>query len=83
MTPEQTLELRQGEIRRRMAELASAETTDETRASIESLATEYKDNDLKIAALTVSDDAPVELVPSTTSGTSCTIRPAWASWCIT
>ena len=60
MTPKQTLELRQGEIRRRMAELASAETTDETRAEIDALGLEYRTNDGKIAALTIVDDAPVE-----------------------
>ena len=60
MTPKQTLELRQGELRRLLAELAATDATDETRASIATLTTEYRDADLKIAALTVANDAPVE-----------------------
>ena len=60
MTPKQTLELRQGELRRLLAELAATDATDETRASIATLTTEYRDADLKIAALTVANDVPVE-----------------------
>ena len=54
MTPKQTLELRQGELRRLLAELAATDATDETRASIATLTTEYRDADLKLAALIVA-----------------------------
>ena len=60
MTPKQTLELRQGEIRRRLAELGIADGTDETRSEIETLGVEYRTNDGKITALVIAADTPVE-----------------------
>ena len=61
MTPKQILELRQGAIRRELATLAAAEATDETRASIATLLQEATDVSLKVDALTVADDTPVEV----------------------
>ena len=60
MTPIQTLEIRAGEIRKRLSELgALAELTDETRSEMEKLRSEYTDTDTKRAALTIAGDAPV------------------------
>ena len=60
MTPLQTLEIRAGEIRKRLSELGGmAELTDETRSEFDKLKLEYSDNDTKRAALTIAEDAPV------------------------
>ena len=60
MTPIQTLEIRAGEIRKRLAEIGGlAELTDETRSELDSLKTEYGDNDSRRAAMTIAGDAPV------------------------
>ena len=60
MTPIQTLEIRAGEIRKRLADIAGMnELTDETRSELAKLKLEYSDNDSKRAALTISSDAPV------------------------
>ena len=60
MTPIQTLEIRAGEIRKRLSELGGmAELTDETRSEFDKLKLEYSDNDTKQAALKMADDAPV------------------------
>ena len=60
MTPIQTLEIRAGEIRKRLADIGGMdELTDETRSELDKLKLEYSDNDSKRAALTISSDAPV------------------------
>ena len=60
MTPIQTLEIRAGEIRKRLADIGGMEElTDETRSELDKLKLEYSDNDSKRAALTISSDAPV------------------------
>ena len=59
MTPIQTLEIRAGEIRRRLSEIGGmADLTDETRSELDALKLEYADNDSKRAALTIAGDAP-------------------------
>ena len=59
MTPIQTLEIRAGEIRKRLAEIGGlAELTDETRAELDKLKVEYADNDARRAAFTIAGDAP-------------------------
>ena len=60
MTPIQTLEIRAGEIRKRLSDIGGmAELTDETRSELDKLKLEYADNDSKRAALTIASDAPV------------------------
>ena len=60
MTPIQTLEIRAGEIRKRLADIGGmADLTDETRSELDKLKLEYADNDSKRAALTIAGDAPV------------------------
>ena len=60
MTPIQTLEIRAGEIRKRLSELGGmAELTDETRAELDKLKVEYADNDARRAAITIASDSPV------------------------
>ena len=60
MTPIQTLEIRAGEIRKRLADIGGmAELTDETRSELDKLKLEYQDSDAKRAALTIAGDAPV------------------------
>ena len=67
MTPLQTLEIRAGEIRGRLSELAaSAEMTDEIRAELDTLRIEYTDNDRRQAALKLSGDTPPAPVESPT-----------------
>ena len=60
MTPIQTLEIRAGEIRKRLADIGGmADLTDETRSELDKLKLEYSDNDSRRAALTIAGDAPV------------------------
>ena len=60
MTPIQTLEIRAGELRKRLAEIGSlTELTDETRSELDKLKLEYADNDSRRAALVIAGDAPV------------------------
>ena len=60
MTPIQTLEIRAGEIRKRLSDIgAMAELTDETRSELDKLKLEYSDNDSRRAALVIAGDAPV------------------------
>ena len=60
MTPIQTLEIRAGEIRKRLGDIgALAELTDETRSELDKLKLEYTDNDSRQAALKIAGDAPV------------------------
>ena len=60
MTPIQTLEIRAGEIRKRLADIGGMdELTDETRSELDKLKLEYADNDSRRAALVIAGDAPV------------------------
>ena len=60
MTPIQTLEIRAGEIRKRLADIGGmAELTDKTRSELDKLKLEYSDNDSRRAALVIAGDAPV------------------------
>ena len=62
MTPKQTLELRQSVIRSRLAEIAGQDSTPEIRAEIDTLGTEYGNNETNIRAYTIAADSqPVEL----------------------
>ena len=58
MTPLQTLEIRAGDIRGRLSEIAELELTDETRAELGSLRREYQDNEAKQAALKIAGVGP-------------------------
>ena len=59
MLPIQTLEIRAGEIRKRLSEIGSMpDLTDENRSELDTLKNEYSDNDSKRAALTISGDGP-------------------------
>ena len=52
MTPIQTLEIRAGEIRKRLADIGGMEElTDETRSELDKLKLEYSDNDSKPGGL--------------------------------
>lgn len=63
MTPIQSLEIRAGEIRRRLSDIGGlTELTDETRSELDRLKLEYSDNDSRRAVLTIAGDAPVTLV---------------------
>ena len=62
MTDKQRLELRQSVIRSRLAEIAGLESTVEIRAEIDTLGTEYGNNETSIRAYIVAADAePVEV----------------------
>ena len=59
MTPTQQLEIRAGEIRKRLADIGGmAELTDETRSELDKLKLEYTDNDSRQATLKMAGDAP-------------------------
>ena len=60
MTDRQKLELRQSVIRGRLAELGTAEGTEDGKAEIDTLAVEYGSNEARIRAFMVASDAPVE-----------------------
>ena len=60
MTDKQRLELRQSELRGKLAELAAAEATDETRSEINTLGSEYTGNEARLRAFTISADTPLE-----------------------
>ena len=66
MTDRQKLELRQSAIRGRLAELGTAEGTEDGKAEIDTLAIEYGSNEARIRAFMVAGDEPVE---TTTKGT--------------
>ena len=60
MTEAQKLEIRASEIRIRLSELGgSAELSDDTRAELDSLRTEYQDNERRQTALSISGAGPV------------------------
>ena len=68
MTPIQALEIRAGEIRKRLAEIGGlAELTDEVRSELDALKTEYIDNDGKRAALMIADDGKPTIVDTVSS----------------
>ena len=68
MTPIQTLEIRAGEIRKRLADIGGmAELTDETRSELDKLKLEYSDTDSRRAALTIASDAPVTHIETRSS----------------
>ena len=68
MTPIQTLEIRAGEIRKRLSDIGSmAELDDEVRSELDKLKVEYSDNDSKRAAITIAGDAPAKPVETASS----------------
>ena len=69
MTPLQTAEVRAGEIRIRLAELAAiVDLTDETRAELDTLRGEYTDVERRMAALRISDATPTPVETRTSEG---------------
>ena len=68
MTDRQKLELRQSAIRGRLAELGTAEGTEDGKAEIDTLAVEYGSNEARIRAFMVASDAPVETTTITKEG---------------
>ncbi len=63
MTPIQQLEVRSGELRKRLAEIGGlAELSDEIRNELDTLKAEYTDNDSRQAALKMAGDIPPEPV---------------------
>ena len=68
MTPLQTAEVRAGEIRIRLSELAAeADLTPEYRAEMDTLRTEYQDTERRMAALRISEP-PITPVESRNDG---------------
>ena len=68
MTPIQKLEMRAGDIRKRLAEIGSlTELTDEARSELDKLKVEYQDSDARRAALTIAGDAPLTHVETRSS----------------
>ena len=68
MTPIRELATRRGEITIRLAEIASEELTDETRAELETLRNEHSDVERRMAALRIAGD-PAENVETETRQT--------------
>ena len=68
MTPLQTLEVRAGDIRRRLAEVGGQEPTDETRAELDALRREYQDNEQRQAALRIAGDNNTPIETRTSEG---------------
>ena len=65
----QKLELRAGELRRRLADIGGmADLTDEIRSELETLKAEYTDNDSRQAALKIAGDGPSEPVETRQDG---------------
>ena len=70
MTPLQTLEVRQGEVKIRLAELGGmADLTEETRAELDTLRTEYTDTERRMAALRISEPDRTPIIARTAEGT--------------
>ena len=70
MTPLQTAEIRAGELRIRLAELGGmAELTEETRAELDTLRTEYTDTERRMAALKISEPDRTPIVSANAEGT--------------
>ncbi len=83
MTPLQTLEVRQGEVKIRLAELGGmAELTEETRAELDTLRTEYTDTERRMAALRLAepDRTPIiaRTAPRAPNTARCWNGPTWA-----
>ena len=69
MTPLQQAEVRAGEIRIRLAELAAeTDMTAETRAELDTLRTEYTDTERRMAALRISEPDRTPVVSRTAEG---------------
>ena len=69
MTPLQTAELRAGEIRIRLSELAAeTEMTDEHRSELDALRKEYGDTERRMAALRIAEPDRTPVVSSTAEG---------------
>ena len=69
MTPLQTAEVRAGEIRIRLSEIGGmAELTDETRAELDTLRTEYTDTERRMAALRISEPPRTPIETRSTEG---------------
>ena len=60
MTDRQKLELRQSVIRGRLAELGTAEGTEDGKKEIDTLAVEYASNETRMRAFMIAGDEPVE-----------------------
>ena len=70
MTPLQTAEVRAGEIRIRLAELAAeTDMTVETRAELDTLRGEYADTERRMAALRIAEPDRTPIVSRTSEGT--------------
>ena len=68
MLPVQILEIRAGEIRKRLSEIGGmADMTDEVRSELDTLKTEYIDNDGKRAALIIAGDGTPTIVDTVSS----------------
>ena len=69
MTPLQTLEVRAGEIRIRLAEIGAVDDmTPEVRSELDTLRTEYTDTERRMAALRISEPTPAPLETRTGEG---------------
>ena len=68
MTPIQTLDIRAGDIRKRLSDIGGmAELTEEVRSELDTLKTEYADNDGKRAALLIAGDGKPTIVETASS----------------
>ena len=68
LTPIQTLELRASTIRARLSEIGGmADMTDEVRAELDALKTEYIDNDAKRSAFLIANDGKSTIVDTVSS----------------
>ena len=68
MTDKQKLELRNSEIRSRLATLGVQDATEDGKTEIGRLSEEYGSNETRIRALMVANDAPVETTKATKEG---------------
>ena len=68
MNDRQKLDLRQSTIRSRLAELGTAEGTEDGKAEIDTLAVEYGSNEARIRAFMVAGDEPVETTTTNKEG---------------
>ena len=60
MTPKKLLEIRQSEIRQRLAQLAETDATPETETEIAGLSKEYQAAEVRMQAMIIADDVPGE-----------------------
>ena len=82
MTPLQIAEVRAGELRIRLAELGGmADLTEETRAELDTLRTEYTDTERRMAALRIAEPDRTPIIARTAEGTEyrepCWSGPTW------